>query len=1324
MKFHTALGFTASILLLAGGARAATFSSADVGTPSIPGAATVNTDGTITITGSGDDIWNAADSFHYYYTPVQGLVWDAVVRVRSLEAPVNTWTKCELMVRQDDGTGVPKTADPFIGAMTTAVTLTNGTTGAQNEVADQFRAIRAGGADSIANNPVARPTYPSTWLRLQRNGSVFTMWYGNDGVNWTNYITIDTAKSANDNGGTRGFNGIAWNDPLLVGVAVTAHDNTALATATISDLSITIHPLTQNPTVLKASPDVKNVTVTSGSPATFTFAATNNAVPVVPVTYQWYKNDQIVTNVTGTSFGFLASAADNGARVYCKASMPAWDNPNNLALNSSTGTVTVVAGTMYTNGLKREIFIGATRTQVEQGSVGAPGSISLIPSFELPINDNINNYADRVSGWFIPSVTTNYNFYVCSDDDSDLFLSTDETSQNRQLIAQETGWSNSREWVSSGGNSDLTRKRSDQFSVQTPDGQWTFPYGNGIALTAGRPYYIEGVRHQGTGGDNFAVLYTFLYEPDPTNGAPPNLTSTSNNLVFITGPSSTLTISGQPQDELLYDQQTAFFSVTTSSDSELAPYYQWYRNGQPITNATGSSYSFVSSVKTDNGAQFSVTVNSELGGIWLTSRIATLTVQSAIFEVGYAKSEWATAAEPSTTDIQSGIIGTISSTYATPVFEASINNETGDNYGRRVSGYFIAPSSGSYSFVTCSDDQSALFLSTDDTPAHKVWIAYEQNWSNPSEWNTMENSTATDSQKKSDTFVNPNTQVAPYPNGVPLVGGTKYYIEVDHREGTGGDNVAVTYYKTGTTPPTDTTASALTGNVIGMYVPRCSMVNITNQPQSVTVDPLGTATFTAGGYSDSTMPIGGTGVPTMQNFMIYQWTKNGTVIPGATATVYTTPPAGPWDSGAQFVCRVRALGYADNSGNTAYSNSQPAVLTVNGDTTAPAMTYAGYYTFTNVAGVGETVVTIDFNKVMDPSTLAVASHYTLAGLTVTGVTVNSNKYTSVKLTVTGTPSFPLSLTINGLKDGWGTAPATSAITVGNAPLISQDIGTAGVPGTSNDDPVFPSTMYVDNTNAYTIVCEGSDIWNQRDGFNFAYEVRTGDFDVAVRQKDITHTSQWAKGGLMVRESLDADSRNWNLVNDPRSSDGIAAPDGTGNGANVIECNWRTNGVGYGATCTGWDIIPRTNAPAYPNAWLRLTRTGSVLKARYGSDGINWLLAGVYDVSTNADNPVLPDTLYVGLCTTAHNNDSPTTTNPLYWNTVHYADYMSVYVPPAVVPQPTLSISQQGGLWRIAYTGNLYSSPTAGGTYSLVSGAGSPYTVPINSGTMRFYRAGP
>src|SRR5690606_19408405 len=48
----------------------------------------------------------------------------------------------------------------------------------------------------------------------------------------------------------------------------------------------------------------------------------------------------------------------------------------------------------------------------------------------------------------------------------------------------------------------------------------------------------------------------------------------------------------------------------------------------------------------------------------------------------------------------------------------------GDNYGQKVSGYLIAPATGSYQFWIASDDGGELSLSTTGDPAAKARIAY------------------------------------------------------------------------------------------------------------------------------------------------------------------------------------------------------------------------------------------------------------------------------------------------------------------------------------------------------------------------------------------------------------------------------------------------------------------------------------------------------------------------------------------------------------------------------------------------------------------------
>ena len=101
-------------------------------------------------------------------------------------------------------------------------------------------------------------------------------------------------------------------------------------------------------------------------------------------------------------------------------------------------------------------------------------------------------------------------------------------------------------------------------------------------------------------------------------------------------------------------------------------------------------------------------------------------------------------------------------------FEAPSN--VGDYYGQRVSGYIVAPQTGSYTFWIASDDQSQLNLSTDENPANKSAIAYVSGYTAPRDWTAF-----------------PSQQSAP----VPLVAGQRYFIEALMKEGSGGDHLAV-----------------------------------------------------------------------------------------------------------------------------------------------------------------------------------------------------------------------------------------------------------------------------------------------------------------------------------------------------------------------------------------------------------------------------------------------------------------------------------------------------------------------------------------------------
>ena len=66
--------------------------------------------------------------------------------------------------------------------------------------------------------------------------------------------------------------------------------------------------------------------------------------------------------------------------------------------------------------------------------------------------------------------------------------------------------------------------------------------------------------------------------------------------------------------------------------------------------------------------------------------------------------------------------------------------------------------------------------------------------------------------------------------------------------------------------------------------------------------------------------------------------------------------------------------------------------------------------------------------------------------------------------------------------------------------------------------------YVEDAGTITMSAAGHDIWDAADDFRFAHKSLTGNGSVVVKVESLTNTNGWAKAGVMIRQSLDADSK--------------------------------------------------------------------------------------------------------------------------------------------------------------------------------------------------------
>src|ERR1043166_1570217 len=599
------------------------------------------------------------------------------------------------------------------------------------------------------------------------------------------------------------------------------------------------------------------------------------------------------------------------------------------------------------------MLTGGDRVGTEQGNVNAASSISIEPALDEPGGYG-NNYATRSSGWFIPPTSDSYVFFLACDDDSDLFLSTDSTMGNKRMVAQETGCSGTRSGLAAGGGS-VTQKRSDQWS---PDGGATIPYAAGIQLTAGQPYYIELVHHQGGGGDNFAVTYqTTNMMADPnwsinfTNGSPSLMQAANNCLVLVTRAPTTLTWIQQPTNTTATLGLSGTFYAKAASDAELALKYQWYREGTNIAGATGSAYSIPSVAASDNGAHFTVVATTAENELSITSAPpgAVLNVAAPVLESGWAKMEYWYSPNPGMPTFRvnqtnlSGVATNIllSTSYSVPpnntifepIFEGNPKQSAPGGYTSRLSAYFYPPTTGDYVFFVNSDDPGDLFVSTDSNPANARLVAQETGWSGSWNWTTTGNTGGSTASKRSDQWSAPDASV-PWAAGIHMIAGQQYYVALIHQDTGGGNNSAATFKLTSDPDPVNGTYSKMQGSLIKTFVPRSFSISFSQQPVNPTAPFNGTATFTAQGATDSKSAVGDETDPSLQwnsNYVMYQWYRNGTPIAGANGSSFTFGPVSPDDSSASFACQIRALGYVNNSLNPIWLTSSVVNITVSGN---------------------------------------------------------------------------------------------------------------------------------------------------------------------------------------------------------------------------------------------------------------------------------------------------------------------------------------------------------------------------------------------------------
>ena len=357
---------------------------------------------------------------------------------------------------------------------------------------------------------------------------------------------------------------------------------------------------------------------------------------------------------------------------------------------------------------------------------------------------------------------------------------------------------------------------------------------------------------------------------------------------------------------------------------------------------------------------------------------------------------------------------------------------------------------------------------------------------------------------------------------------------------------------------------------------------ITSQPEGQTTPELASVTFS--------VVATGNPVPT------YKWIQGTNLITGATNASYTIPAVPYRDNAVQFQVIVQ-----NTFGNAVHSlTSSVATLTVLPDTTPPVLLGA--------RSLGLSQVVASFSERVDPATATNVANYsitnTASALVITGAGLDASQ-SNVVLAVTGmTEESTYTLTVHDLRDqsAAGNVMAPGA----RADFVSSSYTLAAI-----GNPAITAAQQV-VAGGVDITAGGAGFGGSNDEGSLSYQMRTGNFDVALRVAGLSLSDVSATAGLMARETLDPGSRFAAALTTPAmvgSFFEVRDPAGSAS---------RPSGS-FGGN--------------FPYTWLRLRRAGGTFLGYASYDGQTWTLLGTASIS-------MASQVYLGFTVSSHNARQP------------------------------------------------------------------------------------
>jgi len=487
-----------------------------------------------------------------------------------------------------------------------------------------------------------------------------------------------------------------------------------------------------------------------------------------------------------------------------------------------------------------------------------------------------------------------------------------------------------------------------------------------------------------------------------------------------------------------------------------------------------------------------------------------------------------------------------------------------EDYGGRIHGWLYAPGTGDFTFWLCADDNGELWLSTDDDSTNVRLVAQESSYSNPNTWGTGEE------------------QSEP----IPLVAGNKYYIMALWKEGTGGDQCQVAWQGPGVP-----TREIIPGNNLSPYEPLNAYgAKPTNAAVGVTQAPV---QWKPGLQAISHEVYFGADEETVRNA-----TKASPEYKGIKSLGDESYDPGklPWESTYYWrVDEVNATNPASPWKGGIWSFTTADFLIIDDFESYDAGDKQIWYSWHD--GLGYGLPGVDPYFVGNGTGAAIGDDTTTT-------------YTEQSIVHGGAQSMPY--WYNNNKQGYAYySEAEKKLTE------SRDWTEQGVMELSlwfRGYPASTGSFVEAPVGTFTMTGSGFDIWFNADNveadeFHFAYKMLSGAGSMVAKVQSLDNTNDWAKAGVMIRETLDPESAHAFMALTP------------------------TQGVSFqrrpGTDAASESDNSATTDEAAPY-WVKIDRSISgSFTASHSANGTTWQTLGTpLTISMDAN-------VYVGLAVTSH-----------------------------------------------------------------------------------------